>query len=61
MKEYTYQAINDDASKGKIYYCKKNEIINYLTVADYRKLLFLEVVNSKSDKVKHKIITREEL
>lgn len=53
MKDYTFKAIYKDGTE-ELFYCKKNEIENYMTVANYRKLCHIEYVNREDDKVAHR-------
>lgn len=53
MKNETFKAVYKDGTE-EFFYCKKGEIENYMTVANYRKLDHIEYVNRAEDKTKHK-------
>jgi len=59
-QDYTFRAVNIDGS-AQFYYCAQKEIKNYMTVAEYQELKYVEILNAKNDKVKHRKISKEEM
>ena len=58
MRNETFTAYFTDGTK-KHFYCKKSEILDYMSVNEYLKLDHIEVLNRASDNVKHRPFTVE--
>lgn len=56
MKNETFTAYFTDGTK-KHFYCKKNEILDYMSVNEYLKLDHIEILNRADDKVQHRPFT----
>lgn len=56
MKENRTYQINFNDGTNKLVYCKKEELENYISIAEYRKLKDVTIMNSSKDKVNHKPI-----
>ncbi len=61
MSRYeTFKVVMKDGSYVP-YFCKKEELLNYMTVRHYRDCDHIEIWNRDSDKTKHRIIRKEDL
>lgn len=60
MKNYTWKAYYTDG-KWEFFYCKKNEIFDYMSVRNFAKLDRVEIVNNAYDSTKHRAVTKEQL
>ena len=56
MRRETYAVFFKDGTK-KYLYCKKNEIEEEITIAEYRKLDHIQQLNRGADPVKHRPFT----
>lgn len=56
MRNETFKVYFKD-NTNKYLWCKKNEIEEHITVAEFRKLDHIEQINRKDDKVNHKPFT----
>lgn len=56
MKNETFVVYFTDGTT-KPFYCKKNEVEQYITIAEYRKLDHIEQLNRGTDKVNHRSFT----
>lgn len=56
MKENRTYQINFNDGTNKLVYCKKEELENYITIAEYRKLKDVTILNTLKDKVNHRPI-----
>lgn len=55
MKNETFILTLKDGHKKNIY-CKKSELLDYISVNDYRNTEKIEILNRAADTTKHKII-----
>lgn len=60
MKNYTWTAYYTDGTT-EYFYCKKSEILDYMSVRNFVKLDRVEVMNSADDKVNHRPVNKAEL
>lgn len=52
---------NKDMMVDAIYYGKLEDVINSITLKEFKEMATLEIVNNAYDKVNHKPITKEQI
>lgn len=57
----TFQTIDKEGKIINTYYCKKEELINYISIAEFLKTAYIQRVNRINDDTKHRLIKKEEL
>lgn len=56
----TFKLIFKDGTY-KTYYCRKDELLDWISVRDYKNGVYVEIMNRGSDKVQHRPIKLEDL
>ena len=58
IKRYSY---NKDMMVNAIYYGKLEDVVNSITLKEFKEMATLEIYNNSFDKVNHRPITKEQI
>ena len=61
MKKQTFKAISKEGKVLETYYCKKEELVNLMTVKIWSQLNYIKIENKADDTTEHKPITKRQL
>lgn len=61
MRRETFIAISKYGKVLETYYCKKEELVNLITIKIWNELNYIKIMNRADDKTNHNPITKRQL